>query len=291
MSDNLSPISINNSQNSGFSKLTLVIVFIVISAAFVYLLLDNDKVPVSPEVVEAIVESTPVPEVIEESIVGSAKPDVVADIAAKVILPELDQSDVFILDKFSLISWRKELKYLILTDDLVRRIVVFTDNFSRGELAYSHLPLKPLQGKFQVDIVDGATTDNIIASTANELRYLQYIELLQSFESQTLVAEFISAKPLFEQAYAELGYGDKSFEQCLQQAINRILNIPVPNTAAQLIRPNVIYKYKQQSIEKLSPADKFLMRLGKENLLQLKAVALELDNQLKQQSIASGERD
>ena len=66
----------------------------------------------------------------------------------------------------------------------------------------------------------------------------------------------------------------------MQSAIDRVLDVKIPNESATLVQPSVVYIYQQQSIEALPAADKFLLRLGKENLLQLKAVALELNNQL-----------
>ena len=41
-----------------------------------------------------------------------------------------------------------------------------------------------------------------------------------------------------------------------------------------------MYKYKDQSIESLDNAEKLMIRLGKENLLVIKSVLLEINEKL-----------
>ncbi|MDG1733092.1 MAG: DUF3014 domain-containing protein [Thalassotalea sp.] len=292
MSDNLSSINNETPSANGKNSAVFAIIAIVVVATFIYLFFfKNEAEIVSPEpeivVVEAPVYVDPEPaivEVVEEEVVEQV---VIEPVTVKepIILPELDQSDEHVKAGVAAMSWRKELLTLLVTDDLIRRVVVFTDNFAQGDVAYSHLPLEPLPEHFaanqnEPEASAPAIADTFVMAGDNELRYKQYIELLHSFEPKALADYFNENKPLFEQAYAELGYGDKPFEQALQQALNRILDIQLVNTEQALVRPSVVYKYQQAELEQLPAADKFLLRLGKENLLQLKAIALELNNQL-----------
>mgnify|MGYP001942529733 CR=1 FL=1 len=292
VSDNLSSINNETSSANGKNSAVFAIIAIVVVATFIYLFFFKNEVEVvSPEpeivVVEAPVYVDPEPaivEVVEEEVVEQV---VIEPVTVKepIILPELDQSDEHVKAGVAAMSWRKELLTLLVTDDLIRRVVVFTDNFAQGDVAYSHLPLEPLPEHFaanqnEPEASAPAIADTFVMAGDNELRYKQYIELLHSFEPKALADYFNENKPLFEQAYAELGYGDKPFEQALQQALNRILDIQLVNTEQALVRPSVVYKYQQAELEQLPAADKFLLRLGKENLLQLKAIALELNNQL-----------
>ncbi|KGK00940.1 DUF3014 domain-containing protein [Thalassotalea sp. ND16A] len=292
-------MSKSTTKNS-LSLIVFTLIFVAVAAVFIYLLVagDNeDEVIVTSE--PAIVVAERKPEIIEVESVEEQPQVVEAEIETEaealpepvVILPELNNSDAFINEKIVKLSWRKELLNLLLTDDIVRRVVVFTDNFARGDLAYTHMPLQPLAGSFKVLKINNIEQPELITNN-NELfrfdqqnynRYLQYIELLHSFEPSTLVEAFFATKPLFEQAYGELGYPDKDFQQVLQQALDRVLDLQVPVQQPLLNQPNVVYKYSNLQYEELSDADKLLLRLGKENLLQVKAIALEIDNQLKQQ--------
>ncbi|WNC69673.1 DUF3014 domain-containing protein [Thalassotalea nanhaiensis] len=290
MSEEHSNIESSNPDKNASSTLVFIIILVVVIGSFAYLFFQEDEVELTPviqeeviaepEVIvpvktETIIEPTPVEVPVEAEI----EPEIVQP-----VLPELDVSDDFVVAKVTEISWRKELLSLMLTDDLVRRIVVFTDNFSRGEMAYSHLPLKPLTGQFAVKPSVDETQDSYQFNESNFTRYADYIELLHSFEPEALASNFIQMKPLFEQAFAELGYPEQNFEQVLNRAIDRVLDFNVPSEQPTLVQPSVVYKYENPEFESLADADKFLLRLGKENLLQLKAIALELDNQLNMQN-------
>lgn len=286
-------VSENDKNSTG--TILFAVIFITVAVVFAYLITSDDSTEQSPAVditeTEAVIKPVVEVEVIAPPIVADIVPDIVeTPVTPAIVLPKLDDSDDFVNSKIAKLSWRKELLHLVLSDDLVRRVVVFTDNFAQGEIAYSHLPLQSPQGRYLIEKQAHDITDNIaetrqsvdtfIVSAKNQARYLPYIDLIHSFEPEVLVAEFIEIEPLFAQAYRELGYGDKAFRTVLQSAIDRILDIKIPNDAGVLVQPSVAYKYQQQSIEALPAADKFLLRLGKENLLQLKAVALELNNQL-----------
>lgn len=285
---NIDP-SVSNKNSS--STLVFIIILVVVITVFGYLFLQDSEPEVTPEIPEEVITE---PEVITPVQVETrSEPTVIAEPVAiepeivKPILPTLDESDSFIVAKITEMSWRKELISLVLTDDLVRRVVVFTDNFSRGEMAYSHLPLKPLTGTFAVKPSVNDTNeanDTYQFNDSNFTRYEDYIELLHSFDPETLATNFIQMKPLFEQSYAELGYPEQTFELVLHRCIERILDFPVHAEQPVLVQPSVVYKYQREEFESLADADKFLLRLGKENLLQLKAIALELDNQLNLQN-------
>jgi len=286
LSDANSNIESSTANKNTSPTLVFIIILVVVITVFGYLFLQDEELkPVATEEViaqpEVIVpvKTEPISEPVQIEEPVEAEPEIVTP-----VLPALDASDDFIVAKVAEISWRKELLSLLLTDDLVRRIVVFTDNFSRGEMAYSHLPLKPLTGKFSVKPSAVETEDNYQFNESNFTRYEDYIEFLHSFEPEALASNFIQIKPLFEQAFAELGYPEQSFEQVLHLAIDRILDFPVPSEQPKLVQPSVVYKYQKQEFEQLVAADKFLLRLGKENLLQLKAIALSLENQLKLQN-------
>ncbi|WP_371377271.1 DUF3014 domain-containing protein [Thalassotalea aquiviva] len=291
MSEQLSNNSIDDKEGRS-STVVFILIFCVVVATFVYLLIDEEQEQVgSPQTIidesEVIITTeeleqppelaNPVAE--PQNVETITEPDPIEPIKPKIALPKLEASDEFILAKISEISWRKELLDLIVTEDVIRRAVVFTDNFARGDLAYTHLPVKEPDGSFLTD-TQGQDNEVFTISDVNQQRYLPYIDLLNSFEPETLVAQFIQTKPLFEKAFNELGYPNLTFDDVLQQAIDRVLDMRVINEDVELVRPNVIYQYKDSDLEAMSPADKFLLRIGKENLLQLKAVALELNNQL-----------
>lgn len=230
-----------------------------------------------PEVVEAVEELSPeveeVVDVVEEEVIEPAP-------EPEVILPMLDESDHWFSGKLADLTWRKELIKLMITDDMIRRFVVFTDNFSQGTLAYEHAPVISPTSKFSaIEIKDGAEPRWQWDEGATR-RFSLYVDLLRSLDSDILIQWYVELKPLIDQAYQELGYPDDDFTDVLHQAISKVLDMEIPKDTPELERPSVMYRYKDQSLESLDDAEKLLLRLGKDNLLVIKSVMLEINEKL-----------
>lgn len=221
--------------------------------------------PVAPEPAEPVIE----PEVEE---VVEAEPEKT--------LPNLDESDSWFTDKLANLTWRKELLKLMVTEDMIRRFVVFTDNFSQGTLAYEHAPLISPQVKFSATENKSQPETVWLWDESNTRRFSLYVDLLRSMDSEMLVQWYVELKPLIDEAYQELGYPDDEFSDVLQSAITKVLDMEIPKTLPELNRPSVMYKYQDPSLESLDDAEKLLLRLGKENLLVIKSVMLEINEKL-----------
>lgn len=200
-------------------------------------------------------------------------------------LPVLDESDTWIQSKLPTLTWRKELLKLVVDDDMIRRFVVFTDNFAQGIVAYEHSPFALPASKFSPKMESVAFKENQNVWQWDEQatrRFSLYVDLLRSFDSESLVQWYGQAKPLIDQAYAELGYSD-DFTVTLQEAITRVLDMELPKTSMDVVRSSVMYQYQDATLESLPAVDKLLLRIGRENLLVIKSVLLELNEKLAQQ--------
>jgi len=203
----------------------------------------------------------------------------------KSYLPMLNESDNWLKDKLPTLTWRKELLKLVIDDDMIRRFVVFTDNFSQGIVAYEHSPFIIPNTVFSPDKENVSFENNQNVwqwSESSSKRFGLYVELLRSFDSANLVQWYMEIKPLIDEAYAELGYDD-DFTNVLQDAITRVLDMELPKSSMAIIRPSVMYQYQDSTLESLPDTEKLLLRLGKENLLVIKSVLLELNEKLAQQ--------
>ena len=215
---------------------------------------------------EAVVETPPTTSIVEPE---------------PVKLPTLDESDNWLQSKLPSITWRKELLKLIIDEDIIRQFVVFTDNFAQGNIAYEHSPLiKPSVGftAREVKYEDGRV--ELIWDESITRRFSLYVDLLRSIDSDTLVQWYFEMKPLVDEAYRELGYPDEEFTYVLQDAIARVLDMEIPKSELLLERPSVMYKYSNKEIESFDDADKLLLRLGKDNLLVIKSILLEINEKL-----------
>lgn len=256
---------------------------------------------------EPVVVEKPAPEPVsklEPEKVGEIEQpltEMVAEVVEEIITPEedplptLDESDDWLKFKLPEITWRKELLTLIIDEDMIRRFVVFTDNFAQGTLAYEHSPFVLPKAKF-APATDSAIFQEytqgkdgaIIKQTVwqwdenSSKRFSLYVDLLRSMDSDSLVQWYLEVKPLIDEAYRELGYED-DFTNVLQDAITRVLDMELPKSSMKLIQPSVAYRFADPQLEALPATDKLLLRLGKDNLLVMKSVLLELHEKLAQQ--------
>ncbi|WP_019025771.1 DUF3014 domain-containing protein [Colwellia piezophila] len=207
-------------------------------------------------------------------------PEDVIESPKAIVLPALDESDSWLQEKLPELTWRKELLSLLITEDMIRRFVVFTDNFAQGLLAYEHSPFIQPKEKFSIDEQLNTSEPNVWQwDSETSKRFDLYVDLLRSVDSTTLVNQYVEMKPLIDEAYSELGYED-DFTYTLQDAITRVLDMELPKSPMDVTRTSVMYKYHDAKLEALDDSDKLLLRIGKENLLIIKSVLLDINEKL-----------
>lgn len=308
--DNLNqPIGnkVQASQNKAPWLLIVFIILVVIAIGVAWQFTGDKSEPIIVVDEPVLIEE----EVAEKEVVVEKLPEPVVEIPEVVVeeeiiepivnpLPLLDTSDEWLKLKLPEITWRKELLKLIIDEDMIRRFVVFTDNFAQGVIAYEHSPFILPSAKFtpKVDSVSFKQTSpkqnqpsldsslpvkqNVWQWNENSTRrFSLYIDLLRSMDSDYLVQWYGDIKPLIDEAYGELGYED-DFTNTLQDAITRVLDMELPKSSMALIQPSVMYKFVDPELETLPASDKLLLRLGKDNLLVMKSVLLELHEKLAQ---------
>lgn len=278
----------NLEQTPNKISITMIVIIIcaVLSAVVIWHFISQEDVSVvSPE---PVIKTPPV-EIVEEP------QAIIVDIEDEVIpveelpkektipLPTLDESDLWLQKNMPSLTWRQELLQLVIDEDMIRRFVVFTDNFAKGILAYEHSPLVLPQTPFSANESKDPLNSIVSTLTWNEDstdRFSLYVDLLRSIDSDLLVQWYIDLKPLIDQAFLELGYPEEEFTDILQASITRVLDMELPKEPLELTRPSVMYKFKNPEIEALDESDKLLLRIGKENLLVIKSVLLEINEKL-----------
>jgi len=212
-----------------------------------------EKIQIPTVVEPAKSESVPDPEpepptapVIEVPI-EEGKPDFV--------LPLLDDSDQLIRDGAVSLSRHEGVNAWVAPNQLIRKFVAFTDNIARGQVAKEPVRSLAPEGPFLVRKIDEKTFE---LDHASYTRYTPFVQI----------------------AYAELGYGNQTFDDVMFQAIGRLLETPIITGQIRLVQPAVMYKFEDPKLESLSAAQKQLIRMGPKNTLLLRVkiseIALEL---------------
>lgn len=265
-----------------------IIAIVLLVMVYVLFKQEEPQPQVSVEPEPKIVEPIPEPPVIDEP-VEVIPPQEITEVPEVVEIPEpekpalppLDNSDSLVQEKLAGLTWRTELLKLLINEDMIRRFVVFTDNFSQGVLAYEHSPFINPQTAFSVNESSLADGSKVLLWDDNSYqRFEVYVSLIRSIDSDTLVQWYIELKPLIDEAYEELGYPDEDFSDVLRDAIIKVLDMELPKERIELVQPSVMYRYKSEELEELDDSEKLLLRIGKENLLVIKSVLLEINEKL-----------
>jgi len=220
--------------------------------------------PAEPE--QAVTVSEPEPELVEEVIETEI-----------VQLPSLGQSDSFIGERLQQLANGAALLSYLVDEQMVRRFVVLVDNISQGNLPQTNLPYRKVQGDFPVRTID----DNLFElDEAGFRRFDQVVDTIVAVDIEQSMVLYRLASPLFQQAYAELGYGDVSFDSTLRRAIRNLLNTDEYEGPLQLVKPSVMYLYADSGVEGLSDIQKQMIRIGPDNSEKIKAKLRQVLQQL-----------
>lgn len=191
-------------------------------------------------------------------------------------LPALAESDNFILDALAGLIGNKSLTKLFHTEKIIRNIVATIDSLTTSHISMRVMPVEPAPGRF----ITSGKEDSLIISTKNAARYMPYVKISESINAQKLVGLYIRLYPLFQQAYEELGYPNKYFNDRLIQTIDNLLDTPIIKEPIRLVQPNVLYLYADPDLENRSIGQKILMRTGNENELIIKSKLREIKQEL-----------
>jgi hypothetical protein len=187
-------------------------------------------------------------------------------------LPPLDSSDAFLRALAANLSSNPAWAKWLLTDRLIRRFVASVDNVAEGISPKAHLGVLAPSGDFKAnERRDRATID-----PASYRRYDLVADVIASLDVKGSARLYEETRPLTREAYKELGYPDRNFDDTLAKAIRRLLVTPEPAGDVAL-RPGVkSWKLADPVLEDLAPAQKSLLRMGPENEKKIKQKLREL---------------
>jgi hypothetical protein len=223
--------------------------------------------------------ASPAPEVKSQPAVpASAGPSIEHPIEAPAAapLPALVESDPAVHEALAGLFGSAVFDQLFQTQDMVRRMVATVDNLPRKTVAQRLVPLKPAPGPLRASGPEG----NVIIGPDNAARYTPYVRAFEAVDSAKLVAIYVRFYPLFQQAYAELGYPSRYFNDRVFEVIDHLLVTPEPKGPIALTQPKVLYEFADPALQDLSAGQKVLVRMGPENEARVKAKLRELKRAL-----------
>jgi hypothetical protein len=243
-------------------------ILLVIGGAGFYLMRDEAPAP------EAVVE-TPLPAVETPAPLPTSTAETTTP-ARTLPLPPLDESDPELLGGLTELLGQDAVMRHLVTERLVRNIVVTIDNIPREKMALNQRPVQPTPG----DFITTGEESGVMLGPENYARYEPFVGLVSNVDAKTLVSFYRGLEPLFQEAYEDLGHPNESFTARLNEVIEHLLQTPTPRGEIALVQPSVLYKYSDERLEKLSAGQKLMIRMGVNNATVLKGKLREIQAEL-----------
>ncbi|GDY34689.1 DUF3014 domain-containing protein [Acidovorax sp. NB1] len=240
------------------------------------------QTPMAPPPVAAAPEAPAAPSPMPEASGPHNPVDALAP--ADAALPALAESDPRVAELLADLLGRDKVASFLLTDGFVRRVVATVDNLARAQAPSRMWPVQPMPQRFVVD-ADGDAPTTVAA--ANAARYSAFLAFAEAVPMEPAVALYARLYPLFQQAYEELGYPRRYFNDRLVAVLDHLLLAPEPqgplrvkltpvNTEVPNLRPWVRYEFVDPALESLSSGQKILVRMGPANEARAKALIRNL---------------
>ena len=176
-------------------------------------------------------------------------------------LPPLDLSDPIVRELLGGLSSRPELAAWLATDGLIRNLVVSVDNVARGTSPAPHLRRLAPDSPF----VARARGGDFVIDARSYRRYDGIADTVAALDANGLARTYSILRPRLQDAYRELGYPDGNFDVPVERAIARLLDTPLLEQDLDVRPSPVLYKFTNERIENLTPAQKQLLRMGPRN--------------------------
>jgi len=234
----------------------IVIISIVVLAVVIYFAFIQGK-PEEMPVQETSVElSAQVPE--EETPV---------EMVPEPIQVELAKSDGIVRDLAQEISFHPEFAAWLGSKNLITKFTAGVDNIAQGSIPRAQIDFFKPKGRFRTFMKGG----RYYVSPASYARYNLVANVLNSLDVADCVKLYRQMKPAIQEAFRELGYPEENFQNTLILAIHELLKVPVVEKDIPLESKVISYAIADSRLERLSEAQKSLLRMGPENVRKIQA--------------------
>lgn len=241
------------------------------------------EVPVIGHKPEPILEpgraiTPPPPDVADDA---PATPETDESAAPPAPLPSLQDSDEPVRQSLIDLFGLDAVEQYLLPQALIMRFVVMIDNLPNPNLTSKMRSIRKVGGDFAVEQRD----ERLYLSDANPARYSALVQALQIADMSRVAAFYRQHYRLFQQAYDQLGYPQRSFNQRFAYVLDHLLATPRIEGPIELVRPRVYYEFADPQLQALSSGQKAMLRLGPENRAIVEAKLRELRGLISQSPV------
>jgi hypothetical protein len=195
--------------------------------------------------------------------------------AEAIDVPPLGESDDVVRMLVRELSSHPRVAAWLTTDNLIRNFTVVVENIAAGRTPANHLRVLRPEGPFQVIDARGAP----VIDPRSYDRYNEIAGAVASTDADGAARLYSILKPRIEEAYRELGI-QEPFDRALERALVSLLQVAAVEGEVALLPMGGVYHYNDLRLERLTQAQKQLVRMGPRNVRviqgKLRQIALAL---------------
>jgi len=201
-------------------------------------------------------------------------------------LPPLGDSDALVLESLNDLLGEPAVMQFVLSEDVISRFVASVDALTSRQVPGQIMAVQNLGGEFEASAdlqpdslilnEEGDPIPQFDLDSRNFQRYSSQVELFEAVNTGELLALYQGLSPLFDQAWADLGYPKGSFDERLLVVIDSLLATPDAQAPIRLIKPEAFYLFADPELEALPAGQKVLLRMGSTNAGRVKAKLQEI---------------
>lgn len=200
--------------------------------------------------------ATPAPTAATDVPVQSGRPQ-----RQPINLPSLDASDTLLRDLVSALSHHPTLARFLATPGLVRATTLAVVQIGDGRTPAA--PLKVLKPSSSLQITGGGQSGPI--DPKSYARWDGATGALTSVSAADAAQLYVNVKPLFDEAYIELGHPGGDFDAAVVRAIQMLEDTPPLPADAVLVRTRNFFEHDSEALRSLPPVQKQFLLIGPAN--------------------------
>jgi len=155
----------------------------------------------------------------------------------------------------------------LVTDNLLSRFVTAVEAVADGYSPRSELGFVATSRPFLVREDEG----RLVIAAGTYRRFDLAVEVFSSLDAEDAVAIYEELEPAILAARRDVAWHRGDFEDRLRQAIDHLLEVKIPGGAIEVERRRLTYAFAEDDLERLSDAQRQLLRMGRENAIAVQA--------------------
>lgn len=182
--------------------------------------------------------------------------------AERIAVPPLDESDPLVRDLVRKITSHPAAMAWLTTSGLIRNFAVVVANIVEGTTPARQLRVLRPTSPFRVVERDSA----LFIDARSYARYDGLAAAAASIDPAGASRLYATLKPRIEEAYGQLGLPPSSFDRALERAIVALLQTPAVDGPIRVEPKGIGYRFADPNLERLTAAQKQLLRTGPRNI-------------------------